>query len=392
MDKLKTLIFWLLLLTTIGALVYHGYSLAVLPLFFCFWFGSATWDRLSQRRAIVDNPVSTIRGAAMGNVQINGRIVGDESKSPLTKRDCAFWYLEATDLSGDDQNSRLYKAFANRLVQVNDGTGTVWVRANDIGWRDLKDKVTQTLTTTQADQVLGDLFGGYSFDTASFLREILTLSDDAPLAEDGTSRDPSRELQRKMHERAATMDSKKVERVNKLMGTMISAMDTVSNLKQRKMHERAATMDSQKGERANKLMGTMISAIDTVSNLNSDNWSIDEIVVPSGQSVFFSGKLVSVTSNSPCPFKDAIGQHDPDRDDIEARWTEAMTKLEEKEAGQTLDGSKEVLVLLPSLKDWVIEVSTGNKGNELAQINKSLIINGALFGISALALLYAIQT
>ena len=355
MDKLKTLIFWLLLLTTIGALVYHGYSLAVLPLFFCFWFGSATWDRLSQRRAIVDNPVSTIRGAAMGNVQINGRIVGDESKSPLTKRDCAFWYLEATDLSGDDQNSRLYKAFANRLVQVNDGTGTAWVRANDIGWRDLKDKVTQTLTTTQADQVLGDLFGGYSFDTASFLREILTLSDDAPLAEDGTSRDPSRELQRKMHERAATMDSKKVERVN-------------------------------------KLMGTMISAIDTVSNLNSDNWSIDEIVVPSGQSVFFSGKLVSVTSNSPCPFKDAIGQHDPDRDDIEARWTEAMTKLEEKEAGQTLDGSKEVLVLLPSLKDWVIEVSTGNKGNELAQINKSLIINGALFGISALALLYAIQT
>jgi len=249
----------------------------------------------------------------------------------------------------------LYKAFANRLVQVNDGTGTAWVRANDIGWHDLKDKVTQTLTTTQADQALGDVFGRHLFNTASYLRETLTLSDDAPLAEDGTSRDPSRELQRKMH-------------------------------------ERAATMDSQKGERANKLMGTMISAIDTVSNLNSDNWSIDEIVVPSGQSVFFSGKLVSVTSNSPCPFKDAIGQHDPDRDDIEARWTEAMTKLEEKEAGQTLDGSKEVLVLLPSLKDWVIEVSTGNKGNELAQINKSLIINGALFGISALALLYAIQT
>lgn len=96
----------------------------------------------------------------MGDVQINGRIVGAESKSPLTKRDCAFWFLEAMDLSVDDQKSRSYKAFASRLVQVNDSTGTAWVRANDIRWHDLKDKVTQTLTTTQADQALGDVFGG----------------------------------------------------------------------------------------------------------------------------------------------------------------------------------------------------------------------------------------
>lgn len=134
--------------------------MAIFPAVLCFWFGAAVWDRLKQRRAIVDNPVSTIRGAAMGDVQINGRIVGAESKSPLTKRDCAFWFLEAMDLSVDDQKSRSYKAFASRLVQVNDSTGTAWVRANDIRWHDLKDKVTQTLTTTQADQALGDVFGG----------------------------------------------------------------------------------------------------------------------------------------------------------------------------------------------------------------------------------------
>lgn len=360
MDKLKTLVFWLLLLATLGALLHFGHFWAIFPAFFCFWFGSALWDRLSQRRAIEDKPVTTIRGATMGDVEINGRIVGAVSKSPLTKRDSAFWYLEAKDLSVEDDNSS-HEAFSNWLVQISDDTGTAWVRANDIRWHSLKDKVSQILTTTQMDQALGDVFGKNFFNVARELRENLALStdaadvDNASVAADGPDRDPKRALQRAMRERAATMDPAKVEK-------------------------------------ANKLIGSMISVVDTVSKLNPDDWSIDEYVVPSDQYVFLSGKLVSVTSSSPCPFKDAIGPYDADRDVLENQWVQAMSKLESKEVGQRLDGSKEVLVLVPRAKDdGVIEISTGNKANELTQINKSLVIYGVLFGVCVLAVLYAIQ-
>ena len=340
MDKLKTLIVWLLLLGTLGSLVYFGHHWATIPAFFAFWFGGLLWDKLGEKRKIVDRPVTTLRGATMGDVQINGRIVGPTLKSPLTKRDSSFWCLEADDLTvaeqdqGDSNRRHLYRAYASHLVQVSDDTGTVWMRAQDIEWMSLKAQVSQTMTTPEADEALNDVFGKDFFNIANKVRD----------------------------------------------GLMLSAAKG-----------NPGSLDTEKAQKVAKLANSVSSFVGAVSSLNPDTWSIDEYVVPSDQRVFLLGRLVSVNSSTPWPFKNEIKSKDESRHDVEREWVQAMTALESKEDGQPLEGTHEVLILIPHDQgDGVIDISTGDKSDDLAKINKSLVTRGLLFGVSVLLAFYAV--
>lgn len=82
---------------------------------------------------------------------------------------------------------------------------------------------------------------------------------------------------------------------------------------------------------------------------------------------------------------------DKKREGLESAWEAAMRKLESKEPGQLLEGTHEVLVLLPRAQDdGIIQVFTGDKVKGRGQVNKRLIFDSVGFAVSALWLFHMI--
>ena len=108
--------------------------------------------------------------------------------------------------------------------------------------------------------------------------------------------------------------------------------------------------------------------------------------------VFVTGRLTSLSSKDPCPFTPQITSVEKKREDLEGAWEAAMRKLESKEPGQPLEGTHEVLVLLPRAQDaGVIQVFTGDKIKDRGQVNKRLIFDSVGFVVSALWLFHMIS-
>jgi E3 Ubiquitin ligase len=90
---------------------------------FFFWRGFP----FLQRKSLIQNtPTSTVRGAAIGPVEVNGKVVGPYALiSPLSESDCFYYHAIARGSSKEEKESKeeiLYAPFF-----LDDGTGRVMI-------------------------------------------------------------------------------------------------------------------------------------------------------------------------------------------------------------------------------------------------------------------------
>jgi hypothetical protein len=90
---------------------------------FFFWRGFP----FLQRKSLIENtPTSTVRGAAMGQVEINGKVVGPYTLiSPLSESDCFYYHAIVSGSSKEEKEPKeeiLYAPFF-----LDDGTGRVMI-------------------------------------------------------------------------------------------------------------------------------------------------------------------------------------------------------------------------------------------------------------------------
>lgn len=72
-----------------------------------------------------------------GPVQLQGHLLGDVVKSPMTASDCVFWRLEfhaQQDSTNNDHRALVATVFSRPYVAFSDETGVAWVRAQDVNW------------------------------------------------------------------------------------------------------------------------------------------------------------------------------------------------------------------------------------------------------------------
>ena len=86
---------------------------------------------LRQKRLILDIPRSTIRGAALGLMEVSGKVVGPYTLiAPLSEEEC-FYYRSVARLSGDSPRGSSGKNLAEEMLCtplfLDDGTGRLLV-------------------------------------------------------------------------------------------------------------------------------------------------------------------------------------------------------------------------------------------------------------------------
>jgi hypothetical protein len=110
-------LFRLLLWLASQPLVWAGLGIAVGP----YWFYRG-FRLLQRKRLILDIPRSTIRGAAVGAVEISGKAVGPYTLvSPLALRDCLYYRLMVRVSEKNERRMLMDEACAPLFV--DDGTG-----------------------------------------------------------------------------------------------------------------------------------------------------------------------------------------------------------------------------------------------------------------------------
>ena len=111
----------LLILLLSQPLFWSGAGVLLGPYF--FWRGFRV---LQHKRLIMDTPRSTIRGAALGRVEVSGKAVGPYSLvSPISHSDCLYYRLTVESNPQDDLRQKMQEMCAPLFV--DDGTGTLMI-------------------------------------------------------------------------------------------------------------------------------------------------------------------------------------------------------------------------------------------------------------------------
>jgi len=107
----------------------HIFQFAV---FFCFAIGSFFWGftRLRRKRLIENIPTSTIRGLALGLVELTGRAQKEHLlKSPFTGADCVFYRYTVERYQGSGKSARWVTVAKGDSSScpflIDDGTGKI---------------------------------------------------------------------------------------------------------------------------------------------------------------------------------------------------------------------------------------------------------------------------
>jgi hypothetical protein len=107
----------------------HIFQFAV---FFCFAIGSFFWGftRLRRKRLIENIPTSTIRGLALGLVELTGRARKEHLlKSPFTGADCVFYRYTVERYQGSGKSARWVTVAKGDSSScpflIDDGTGKI---------------------------------------------------------------------------------------------------------------------------------------------------------------------------------------------------------------------------------------------------------------------------
>ncbi len=88
-----------------------------------FWRG---FRLLQRKRLIMDVPVSAIRSAALGHVQVSGKAVGPYTLvAPLSHSDCLYYRLSIESNPDGDLRNRMQEMCAPLFI--DDGTGTLMI-------------------------------------------------------------------------------------------------------------------------------------------------------------------------------------------------------------------------------------------------------------------------
>jgi hypothetical protein len=102
-------------------LLWAGLAVTLGPYF--FWRG---FRLLQRKRLIMDTPRSTIRAAALGRVEITGKVVGPYTLvAPLSHTDCFYYRLVIESNPQGDLRSQI-KEMCTPLF-LDDGTGTLMI-------------------------------------------------------------------------------------------------------------------------------------------------------------------------------------------------------------------------------------------------------------------------
>ena len=91
-----------------------------------------------KRQRLADRPVSTVRAASRGFVELQGHLKGEALTSPMTGQACTFWRLEFTAIDKsreDEQRDLVATVFSRPYVEFADKTGSCWLRAEDVDWQ-----------------------------------------------------------------------------------------------------------------------------------------------------------------------------------------------------------------------------------------------------------------
>lgn len=91
-----------------------------------------------KRQRLADRPVSTVRAASRGFVELQGHLKGEELTSPMTGQACTFWRMEFTAIDGNRDNGDrdlVATVFSKPYVEFADKTGSCWLRAEDADWQ-----------------------------------------------------------------------------------------------------------------------------------------------------------------------------------------------------------------------------------------------------------------
>ena len=81
---------------------------------------------LKRKHLIEDTPTSTVRGAALGAVEVSGTVVGPYTLiSPLSESDCFYYHAMARGTSGEEKKASAEILYAPFFL--DDGTGRVLV-------------------------------------------------------------------------------------------------------------------------------------------------------------------------------------------------------------------------------------------------------------------------
>ncbi len=106
--------------------------------FFCFATGSFFWGftRLRRKRLIENIPTSTIRGLALGIVELAGKAKKENLfKSPFTGTDCVFYRYTVERYQGSGKNARWVRVASGDTSYcpfwLDDGTGRILVLPKD---------------------------------------------------------------------------------------------------------------------------------------------------------------------------------------------------------------------------------------------------------------------
>jgi hypothetical protein len=104
-------------LVTEPALIWAGLGVLFGPFF--FWRG---FRELQYKRLITDTPLSTIRGAALGRLELSGKAVGPYTLvASLSHTDCFYYRLAVESNPQGDLRNKIHKKCAPLFL--DDGTG-----------------------------------------------------------------------------------------------------------------------------------------------------------------------------------------------------------------------------------------------------------------------------
>jgi len=102
-------------------LLWAGLGVIFGPYF--FWRG---FRLLQRKRLIMDSPRSTVRAAALGRVEVSGKVLGPYTLvAPLSHTDCFYYRLVIESNPQGDLRERIQEACAPLFL--DDGTGTLMI-------------------------------------------------------------------------------------------------------------------------------------------------------------------------------------------------------------------------------------------------------------------------
>ena len=133
-----------------------GWNTALAALLVALAGATFTVQYYLKRQRLADRPVSTVRAASRGFVELQGHLKGEALTSPMTGQACTFWRLEFTaiDAHGESTDRDLVATvFSRPYVEFTDKTGSCWLRAEDVDWR--------VKTTTESHRKVVSFTGTY---------------------------------------------------------------------------------------------------------------------------------------------------------------------------------------------------------------------------------------